>query len=308
MCHHLHIAGITFLAVFREVHEFHRVTIDTAFPDLIHEALGAAVQVVGAVVDGKGVLLAVQGELALGNAVGKTAGHLAHAGAVSKVVQGIGITQDHVLQLAVFVRNYDGSDGGSNVTKFYVCAGGVFEGVEKNFLTLRSGSPQFLFDIHMLAFINDKFKTVARFRVRMGLGGAYAFPHLRVYLREKDIGILHLRVHVRDIQPVHQRQGCAVHGGAAHHEAFFRPGGFGLLEGLFKGIHAGGFRDVFAAQVQDDVLAPGKRMPGQGEVSGAAHDHGIAASGAFEILQILRNVPGEVVLYADAPVVGYGYY
>ena len=49
-------------------------------------ALGAAVQVVGAVIDGKGILHAVQREAALGNAVGVTSGDFAGKGAVSEVV------------------------------------------------------------------------------------------------------------------------------------------------------------------------------------------------------------------------------
>ena len=70
----LEIAGITHLAVFREVHELYCVSVFSALPDLVLEALGSAVEVIGAVVDRKAVDLAVDLETAFGDTIGVPSG------------------------------------------------------------------------------------------------------------------------------------------------------------------------------------------------------------------------------------------
>ena len=110
MGHGLQVAGVSGLSVGRIVEELYGIALHTAFPNLVLEALGAAVQVVGAVVDGQRVFHPVQGELALGDAVGESAGHLSGAGAVGKIIVGILIADHDVFQLAVPVRDHDGDD------------------------------------------------------------------------------------------------------------------------------------------------------------------------------------------------------
>ena len=141
--HRLEVAGIAFLPIGREVQELYGVSLYAAFPNLVLEALGAAVKVVGAVVDGQGVLHTVQGELALGNAVGIAAGNLAGAGAVGKIGQGIVVSQHHVFQLSVLVRNHDGDDGGAHGAKLHIGTGTVLEGIEDDFFSARGLAPDF---------------------------------------------------------------------------------------------------------------------------------------------------------------------
>ena len=49
---HLQVAGIAHFPIGRKVHEFNCVAVDAAVPNLVLETLGAAVQMVGPVVDG----------------------------------------------------------------------------------------------------------------------------------------------------------------------------------------------------------------------------------------------------------------
>ena len=86
------LAGIAHFAVGRHVLEYGgRIGVLYKCPHLVLEAFGAAVEAVGTVVDRQGVLNAVECEVTLGNAVGKAAGHLAGAGAVGEIVEGVGI-------------------------------------------------------------------------------------------------------------------------------------------------------------------------------------------------------------------------
>ena len=106
-------AGIASFSVFGKVHELYGVAVNAAVPNLVLEAFRAAVEVVGAIVDGKSVLCAVQGEMSLGDAVCKAAGNLAGAGTVGKIVEGVLVADYDVVQLAVLVGNYDGYDAGA---------------------------------------------------------------------------------------------------------------------------------------------------------------------------------------------------
>ena len=145
----LQVAREASLSVLGEVHEFHSITVDAAFPDLVREALRAAVQVVGTAVHGNRVLLAVQRELAHRDAVRITAGHLTAAGAVADIAQRVLVSQHHVAQVAVLVRDDGGDDGGADIRQLNVCAGGVLEGIAVDFLSVRGLAPQFLGDFHI---------------------------------------------------------------------------------------------------------------------------------------------------------------
>ena len=71
------IARIAHFAILREIHELNSIGLDTAFPNLVLEAPGATVKMVGTVVDRKLVLHSINAESALGNTVGKTTWTLA---------------------------------------------------------------------------------------------------------------------------------------------------------------------------------------------------------------------------------------
>ena len=139
----------------------------------------------------------------------------------------------------------------------------------------------------------------------MGLGRADALPDFGVNDGEENVRILDLGVHMGDIEPVHLRQGGPVDRGAADDEAFVGTGlsrsGIGLLEA----VDAGHLRNRVAAEVQDDVPAPGQR-PADGKVGAPAHDHGIAPGHGLEVLQVFGYVPGKGVFHTDSPVVGDG--
>ncbi len=173
------------------------------------------------------------------------------------------------------------------------------------FLTLRGFTPKFFSDIHFLV-VNCKFKLEARFRVRMGLRRAFTLPDVRVDDGEKDVGVLYLRVHVSNIKEIHLRHCHLVDGSASNDKALVLAGSLRFTVCLFKGIHACHLRDRVPAKVQNNVLTPGKRTADR-EVRAAAHDHGVSASGILEVLEVFRDMPGKLVLYADAIVVRYGY-
>ena len=143
------VAGESGFAILGEIHEFDGVAFDAAIPDLVREAVRAAVEVVGAVVDWEMVLHAVQRELAVRDAVRKAAGHLAAARSVADVVQRIRVAQHDVAEFAVLVRDDDRDDRRADVGQLYVCAGGVLEGIAEDFLSVRGGRPQFFGDFHI---------------------------------------------------------------------------------------------------------------------------------------------------------------
>ena len=82
---------------------------------------------VGAVVDGQPVLLAVEREAPSGDPVGETAGRLAEAGAVADVI-GVGaVPQRHVGHAPFTVGNDDGRDASADVAHIDVSPRGVRE-------------------------------------------------------------------------------------------------------------------------------------------------------------------------------------
>ena len=141
-------AGIAGFPVFGEIHELHGIVHDAALPDLVLEAVGAAVQVVFRIVDRERVFLPVQGEMAAGDAVGVASGALAGAGAVAEIRGGVGIAQHDIGQFSVLVGHIDPYDGGSDRAQFDISAGGVRHRVFIDFLSVRGRTPQSLFDVH----------------------------------------------------------------------------------------------------------------------------------------------------------------
>ena len=107
MCNNLEVAGETSLSVLRKIHELYGVIHNAAFPNLVLEALGAAVKVVGTIIYRKRVLYAVKGELTLCDAVGVTAGDFSGAGAIGHIIHGVGISKHHFSKFSGFVRNHD---------------------------------------------------------------------------------------------------------------------------------------------------------------------------------------------------------
>lgn len=80
-------------------------------PDFFIEALFATVEMVGFVVGGEGVFLAIEGEFSFGDAVRVAAGDAAEVGAFFAVFVESIEAEDDVGQLAVFVGDLDRNDG-----------------------------------------------------------------------------------------------------------------------------------------------------------------------------------------------------
>ena len=120
--HDRQLAGIAHFAVGGHILEFHGAALLAGLPHLVLEALGAAVQVIGAVVDRQLVSLAVQAETPARYAVGEAPGTLAEARAVSYVVFGLAVAQHHVPEPSFAVRHVDRHDAGTDVGQHHGCA------------------------------------------------------------------------------------------------------------------------------------------------------------------------------------------
>ena len=130
------IAGVVFFAVGGEDGELQLVAVHFVRPDLLVEAHFAAVEVVAAVVAVKVVRRAVDGELALADAVAEAADERAQVPAVVFVPRHVVIAEDDVGGLAVLIGHDDAlhdaavvEDGGA--------ARAVLEGEGKDFPAVR---------------------------------------------------------------------------------------------------------------------------------------------------------------------------
>ena len=132
------------------VHELHRIAGFAAFPDFVGKAFGAAMEVIGAIVDGELRLLAVEGELASHDPSGDSAGNLAGAGAVGEIRQGIGVADHHVGNLAVPVGNADRDDGSADIGEHHTGAALVLQGPFEDFFSVRGRTPKLFDGFHML--------------------------------------------------------------------------------------------------------------------------------------------------------------
>ena len=108
------VPGIALLAVVALVLQLQRVAVGLdRRPKALVEALVAAVQGVPAVVGGELVLLAVEGEARLADAVGIAAHHLAGEEVVLEIAVQIVEAEHHVAQLALGVEDLQRNHGGA---------------------------------------------------------------------------------------------------------------------------------------------------------------------------------------------------
>ena len=130
---HGELSGVSGFAVGSGVAHCHGVAVgaDKA-PELVLEAVGAAVEVVGAVVDGEAVFLSVDNEVPSGYAVGISARHFSGAGAVGYVVGWVGIAENHIGELARAVGYVNLYDAGAESAEHYRCAAGVGESGQRD--------------------------------------------------------------------------------------------------------------------------------------------------------------------------------
>ena len=108
------VAGIALVAVRAQIGELEADAVAARqflhLPDMLVEALHAAVQRIGAIVGRQRVLLAVERELGIGDAVGVAAGDDAEIRVLAGVVVDIAEAEDDVVDLAVAVRHLDRGD------------------------------------------------------------------------------------------------------------------------------------------------------------------------------------------------------
>ena len=117
------VAGIAGVAIGGVVTEHYFVVgYGFAGPDVVLEAVGAAVERVGAVVDGELVGGAVDGELAVGDAVGISTGGFTCTRTVAEVGFGVVVAEHHVGECAVGFGEFYGNYACSERREHYLCA------------------------------------------------------------------------------------------------------------------------------------------------------------------------------------------
>ena len=149
-------AGVTRFSVFGIVQEFNGIPVGPALPHLVLEAVRAAVQVVGTVVDRQFVRLAVQGETAVGDAVGKTSGAFAGTGAVREIAHRIIVAEDDIVQPTVPVRDHDADNAGTDAGEFDISAGSVGQAVFEDFFSARGRTPKFFCNSHVSLVVSPR--------------------------------------------------------------------------------------------------------------------------------------------------------
>ena len=105
MGHGLEIARIAGLSVLREIEKLYCITLYPAVPHLVLEPFRTAVEMVAGIVYREAVLIAVENEMAFGNAVGISSGAFSRARAVCEIGHRVVIADDNVGQVALLVRN-----------------------------------------------------------------------------------------------------------------------------------------------------------------------------------------------------------
>ena len=124
---HAQLAGEPFLVVGRHIAQHERLLINLfSIPDAGMETSGASVQVVGTIVDGQVILLAVEVELALGDTVAVAAdeGTEERLGAVDDAVNVV-VTLDNVGNVAIAVGYHNRNNGTAIVGDAYLIAGSI---------------------------------------------------------------------------------------------------------------------------------------------------------------------------------------
>ena len=145
---HAHFAGIALVAVLRHEGHHHAVGLYAALPDAVGKSLRAAVQVVHAVVDLQPVLLAFDGHLPEGDAVGAPAHAFARSGSVEEIAFGMFVTQHHVGHAALAVGHLHRNDCGAVVRELHLGSRVVAQRVEDDRLAFRGHAPDVLFDFY----------------------------------------------------------------------------------------------------------------------------------------------------------------
>ena len=148
------VAGVTFVAVGTEVRQLdaHKILVlqRLGLPDRLVEALLSTVEVVGAVVGGQGIGLAVQRELALGDAVGVAAGDGPEEGMSGKVVLERIQRQGDVGQVALPIGRLDRGEDRAVGHHLDRQPMGVGQGKLVNLLTVGRDAEVLLLQAHLL--------------------------------------------------------------------------------------------------------------------------------------------------------------
>lgn len=106
-CHCFQISRISHFTILGEVHELHPVSFYTAFPYLVLESFRTAMKMVRTVIHRKSIFLAVQREMSQGYPVCIPSRNFPGAWPVAEITCRISVSQYHVGQLAIPVRNID---------------------------------------------------------------------------------------------------------------------------------------------------------------------------------------------------------
>lgn len=150
---------------------------------------------------------------------------------------------------------------------------------------------------------------VAEVQTRLRVGEKLTFGHLaenrEVDDWEIDIGI-EIGVNPSDIKALHKRQELPVDGGAADNESLI------LAANHIK--HGGNRMRHFGAVVaeafvvsQHDVAPFGQRAARQRAPSVAPHNDGMARRERLEALEVVRDMPQQVIVLADGVVLSNCY-
>ena len=105
MGHGLEIARRAGLSILREIEKLYCITLYPAVPNLVLEPFRTSVEMVAGIVYREAVLIAVENEMTLGNAVGISSGAFSRARAVCEIGHRVVIADDNVGQVALLVRN-----------------------------------------------------------------------------------------------------------------------------------------------------------------------------------------------------------
>ena len=113
--HSLHSSRISLLAILRVIKELDAAFMLAALPYLVLEALRTAMEVVRAAVYRKSVLLALKSELAEGNTVCISSRSLSHAWTVTEIAFRLSVSESHISEIAVLVRNNHRNDCSTDI-------------------------------------------------------------------------------------------------------------------------------------------------------------------------------------------------
>ena len=119
-------------------------------------------------------------------------------------------------------------------------------------------------------------------------------------------------MHFGEIEPVRLRQGQGIDLRPAHHHGFVLPfdEGHVLRQGhrLVQGRHyLGSLRLKIRLASNHDIGTTRERLA-QGIPGLAAHDHWLAKGDLLEVLEVVGQIPGQLVVTPDDTVTGLGHH